>query len=165
MFDTANHEILIEVLEHQFGIPNLALSWFKTYLNPRKFVVNIDGHHSREIDLKFSVPQGSLAGPILYLAYASTLRYAIPANSMININGIEETSTIRSLELCMTNIKDLMDSNRLNMNTTKTEFIMFGLKKQLQKCITETLKVNDDMVPRSNTIKYLGVWLDQHLSF
>ena len=67
-FNTVDHEILIEVLEHQFGITNLALSWFKTYLYPRKFVVNIDGHHSREIDLKFSVPQGSLAGPILYLA-------------------------------------------------------------------------------------------------
>ena len=35
-FDTVNHEILIEVLEHQFGITNLALSWFKTYLYPRK---------------------------------------------------------------------------------------------------------------------------------
>ena len=92
-------------------------------------MVGIDGHHSREIDLKFSVPHGSLAGPILYLAYASTLRYVIPANSMININGyaddhslnknfsannrIEETSTIRSLELCKTDIEDEMDSNRL----------------------------------------------------
>ena len=100
----------------------MALSWFKTYLYPRKFIVDIDGLHSREIDLKFSVPQGSLAGPILYLAYTSTLRYVIPANSMINLNGyaddhslnknfsadnkIEETSTIRSLELYMTDIKD-----------------------------------------------------------
>ena len=58
-----------------------------------------------------------------------------------------------------------MDINRLKMNATKTEFIMFGSKKQLQKCTTETLKVNDDMVPISETIKYLGDWLDQHLSF
>ena len=180
-FDTVDHEILIEVLEHQFGIKNLALSWFKTYLYPRKFIVNIHGHHSRDIDLKFSLPQGSLAGPILYLAYVSTLRYVIPATSRINLNGyaddhslqknfkadnrIEETSMIRSLELYMNDIKDLMDSNRLKMNTTKTEFIMFGLKKQLQKCTTKTLKVNDDMVHVSHTIKYLGAWLDQHFSF
>ena len=128
-FDTVIHEILIGVLEHQFGITNSALSWIKAYLYPRKFIVDINGHSSREIDLKYSVPQGSLAEPILYLAYASTLRYIIPANSMININGyaddhslnknfsvnnrIEETSTIRSLELCMTDIKDWMDSNRV----------------------------------------------------
>ena len=159
----------------------MALIWFKTYLYPRKFIVDIDGHHSREIDLKFSVPQDSLAGSILYLAYTSTLRSVIPATSMINLNGytdghslnknvnannrVEETSTFRSLELCMTDIKDWMDSNRLKMNTTKTEFIIFGLKKQLQKCTTKTLKVNDNMVPVSNTIKYLGAWLDKHPSF
>ena len=51
------------------------------------------------------------------------------------------------------------------MNATKTEFIMFGSKKQLQRCTTETLKVINDMVPTSDTIKYLGGWLDQHLSF
>ena len=65
----------------------------------------------------------------------------------------------------MNDIKDWMDSNRLKMNVTKTEFIMYGSKKQLQKCTTKTLKVNDDMVPASETIKYFGAWLDQHLSF
>ena len=90
---------------------------------------DIDGYHSREIDLKFSVPQGSLAGPVLYLAYASTLRYVIPDTSKINLigyaddhslnknfrtdNRIEEISMIKSLKLCMNDIKDLMDSNRL----------------------------------------------------
>ena len=155
----------------------MALSWFKTYLYPRKFIVNIDGHGTREIDLKFSLPQGSLAGPILYLAYASTLRYVIPATSKINLNGYEhdhslnknfradnrtkEISMIRSLELYMNDIIHWMDSNRLKTNATKTEFIMFGYKKQLQRCTTETLKVNNDLVPTSHTIKYLGAWLDQ----
>ena len=41
VFDTVDHEILMQVLEHQFGITKLALSWFKTYLYPRKFIVNI----------------------------------------------------------------------------------------------------------------------------
>ena len=92
--DTVHHEILIEVLEHQFGITNSALSWFKTYLCPRKFIVDIDGHHSREIDLIFSVPQGSLAGPVLYLAYASTLRYIIPGTSMINLHGYIDDNSL-----------------------------------------------------------------------
>ena len=121
-FDTVDNEILIEVLEHQFGITNSALSWFKTYVYPRKFIVNIDGHCSREIDLTFSVLQGILAGPILYLTYASTLRYVIPVTNMINLNGYaddhslsknfradnrtEEISTIRFLEVCINDIND-----------------------------------------------------------
>ena len=60
----------------------------------------------------------------------------------------------------MDDIKDWMDSNRLKMNTTKTEFIMFGSGKQLQKCTTKVLKVNNDMVPRSEIIKHHCAWLD-----
>ena len=122
-----------------------------------------------------------MVGPVLYLAYASTLRYVIPGTSLINLNGcagdhslnkyfradnrIEDNSEIKSLEVFMNDIKDWMDSNRLKMNATETEFIMFGSKKQLQMCTIEALKVNDDMVPTSEIIKYLGAWLDQHLSF
>ena len=100
---------------------------------------------------------------------------------MINLNGyaddhslnknfrgdkrIEENSVIKSLKVCMDDIKDWMDSNRLKMNATKTAFIMFSSRKQLQKCTTEALKVNDDMIPTSEIIKYLSAWLDQHLSF
>ena len=141
-----------------------------------KFIVDIDSHHSREIDLKSSVPKGSLAGPVLYLAYASTLRYVIPGTSLINLNGYADdhsfnknprtdNSVIKSLEVCMNGIKDWMHSTRLNMNATKTELIMFGSRKQLQKCTTEALKVNDNMVPTSEIITYLGAWLDQHISF
>ena len=55
-FYTVDHEILIKVLDHQFVITDTALSWFQTYLYPRKFIVDIDNHHSREINLKFSLP-------------------------------------------------------------------------------------------------------------
>ena len=60
-FNTVNHEILIDVLEHQFGIMDSALNSLKTYLYPRKFTVYVDGHCFREIFLKFSVSHGSLA--------------------------------------------------------------------------------------------------------
>ena len=110
-FDTVDHEILIEVLEHQFGMTNSALMWFKTYLYPRKFIVYIDGHHSREIFLKFSVPQGSLAGPVLYLAYASTLRYVIPGTNMININGYADDHSLNKMSELITELKRSVRSN------------------------------------------------------
>ena len=70
-----------------------------------------------------------MAGPSVYLAYASTLKYVIPDTSMINLNGyaddhslnknfrahnrIEENSAIKSGEVCIDDIKDWMDSNGL----------------------------------------------------
>ena len=69
------------------------------------------------------------------------------------------------LEICMDNIREWMDTNRLKMNPSNTEFILFGSQKQLQKCITNSCNVNRDTVERSYVIKYLGAWLDKHLSF
>ena len=75
----------------------------------------------------------------------------------------EENDSINRLEDCMVKVKHWMDANRLKMNSTKTEFIMFGSKAHLQKCVTKNLDVPVDKVIRTNTIKYLGVWLDENL--
>ena len=49
------------------------------------------------------------------------------------------------------------------MNNEKTEFIMFASKRQLEKCVTTRIDVNNTSVNCSPIIKYLGVLLDQHL--
>ena len=49
------------------------------------------------------------------------------------------------------------------MNDDKTEFIMFASKRQLEKCVTTSIDVNNTTVNCSPTIKYLGALLDQHL--
>ena len=65
----------------------------------------------------------------------------------------------------MLNVKSWMDSTQLKMNPTKTEFIYFGNRPQLDKCKVERLKVTEDLIIRSSSIKYLGIYMDEHLSF
>ena len=38
-FDTADHDLLLEVLDKQFGITGSARQWYHNYLKPRKFKV------------------------------------------------------------------------------------------------------------------------------
>ena len=38
----------------------------------------IEDEYSDEMGLSFSIPQGSYPGPVLYLAYASTLKDTVP---------------------------------------------------------------------------------------
>ena len=61
-------------------------------------------------------------------------------------------------------MKEWMDCNRLKMNSTKTDFILFGNKKQLQKCETKSINVAGETVLKTSKIKYLGVQLDESLS-
>ena len=51
------------------------------------------------------------------------------------------------------------------MNASKTEFILFGSRKQLNKCITNKILICGDSIKLQNCIKYLGVFLDDTLDF
>ena len=75
-----------------------------------------------------------------------------------------DAQAVSNLELNSSNIKVWMDCNRLKMNNGKAEFIMFGSKVQLAKCITNSININGTEVQRSEVIKYLGAWLDQNLT-
>ena len=77
----------------------------------------------------------------------------------------DEAETNITLEDCMLKIKSWMDSMRLKMNPNKTEFIYFGSKQQLKKCKIESLKVSEDLIPRADMIRYLGVYMDANLNF
>ena len=41
-FDTVDHNLLLEVLEKQFGVTGDMTKWYNNYLKPRKFRVNIN---------------------------------------------------------------------------------------------------------------------------
>ena len=69
------------------------------------------------------------------------------------------------LENCASRIKNWMDGNRLKVNDSKTEFIMFGSRMMLTKCITTDININSTSVKRENIIRYLGAWLFSVLPF
>ena len=167
-FDTVDHRILLDVLQHCFGVRGMARKWFESYLSPRQYKDNIDKEYSEPIDLEFSVPQDSCSGPILFLLYASTIAEVVPPpidihgyaddhrvkdkfRSACNSSKIELT-TIQNLEQCLDSIKTWMDLNHLKMNSSKTEFTLFGSKWQLQKCITNTINANGAEVKHSGWI-------------
>ena len=71
--------------------------------------------------------------------------------------------TIKSIENCPIQIKNWMVTNRLKMNSCKTEFMYNGTAKQLAKSEIHQIDINGDLVDRVSKMKYLGVWLDDQL--
>ena len=57
-----------------------------------------------------------------------------------------------------------MCANRLQMNDSKTELVVFGSQAMLTKCHISEIVINESIVYRSDFIKLLGVRLDQHLT-
>ena len=57
------------------------------------------------------------------------------------------------------------DTTHLKMNPAKTEFIYFGHPVQLKKCTETSINVAGDLIVRGSLIRYLGVWMDEGLTF
>ena len=75
------------------NIKGTALKWFTSYLSDHSVCVQINNRVSQELDLPFSVPQGSCAGPILFIIYISTLNSYL-SSSNCDILGYADDNTI-----------------------------------------------------------------------
>ena len=71
-FDIIDHNILLQRLEHLYGISGTPLNWFRFYLSNRTQTVIINNKLSQPSMLNFGVPQGSVLGPILFILYTKT---------------------------------------------------------------------------------------------
>ena len=74
-FDTVNHAILFDKLEH-YGIRGLALEWVKSYFSERAQFVEFNNVRSSPQEISCGVPQGSILGPLFFILYVNDLNNA-----------------------------------------------------------------------------------------
>ena len=91
-FDAVDHDLLLEVLHNKSGIDGNALKWYNNYLKPRKFKVNINKAYSTQKTMQFSIPQGSIHGAFLFIAYTSTFHEEI---TDLTLNGFADDHSLR----------------------------------------------------------------------
>ena len=177
-FDIIDHDLLLVILQNRYSITDMALQWYKSYLRPWCMRMCINYAYSSIMALNYSVPQGSVSGANLVAAFYAPIESVIPAG--ITISGFtedhlirksfiansrdQEDQTISMLMDTVATIASWMDTMHLKLNPDKTEFIMFSYKSQLVKCATDSVSISDRAIPRSPSVKYLGVTLDENLS-
>ncbi len=69
VFDTIDHNILLNRLENHVGIRGSALAWFKSYLSDRHQFVAVNEEVSYRSQVQYGVPQGSVLGTLLFTLY------------------------------------------------------------------------------------------------
>ena len=80
VFDTVDHDILIAKLYH-YGVAGRELDWFKSYMSNPKQYCKVNGHASKQQDIKCGVPQSSCLSPLLFLIYVNDLPFALDRTS------------------------------------------------------------------------------------
>ena len=149
----------------------LAYSWFQSYLSNRKQFVSINGFESSTLSIKHGVPQGSVLGPLLFLIYIIDLNNAIRYSTayhfaddtnLLNINSSAKRIQ-KQVNIDLKLLYKWLLANKISLNCAKTEMIIFRKPKET---INHTFKIylNGHRLTLSPHIKYLGIYLDEHLN-
>ena len=170
-FDTVNHEILLDKLEH-YGIRGIALKWIKNYLTNRMQCTEVGDTQSDLELIKCGVPQGSVLGPLLFLIYINDIvnssalfKFTLFADDTSLYHSCKNTNNLENVINCeLAKISDWLSANRLSLNVGKSKLLYFTNKNR--KFIKDIeIKINGELLKEVDSAKYLGVYIDNKLNW
>ena len=172
-FNCVNHDILLGKLQ-KYGITGIALDFFRSYLTDQYQFTRINGCDSLWQKITCGVPQGSVLGPLLFIIYMNDLsnvsRFSVSlfADDTCLVLSHKDLKYLevfcnRELEI----IEDWFKANKLTANLKKASKYMLtsGKTRKNSNLPGICLKMGTTTLERVETMKYLGVTLDEKFSW
>lgn len=173
-FDTVPHGSLLGVLQ-AYGVRGTVLDVFASYLHGREQVVKLHDFYSDPLPVRIGIPQGTVLGPLLFIAYINSMTSIDVENGLV-VSYADDTAIVFTGETWeqvkshtikgISKIKNWLDSFKLTLNISKTNYIAFSLtaanRPDFNNIIINGINEQINEVPFT---KYLGVIIDNNLKW
>lgn len=168
-FDKVWHDGVLHKMR-RMQLPPWMTKLIRSYLTNRRFAVKINDELSRERQVNAGVPQGSILGPTLFNIYVAdmpkTQRSKIAQyadDTMIYTQNRRATALTKDLQTDLEMIYNWLKKWKIKINEQKTVAIRFCKKKKREK--PPQIKLNNTSIEWQKEVKYLGITLDENLTF
>ena len=162
-FDTVPINRLLYKLDH-LGIRGNLLQWIESFLKHRTFKVRANGSYSTSREVKSGVVQGSVLGPLLFVAYIGDLS---------NLIKVSISLFADDTKMYCNPLKDVDQFNQ-DIQTLETWTRMWQLRLNEEKCMILQLgrnnpqfiyNINGVQLQRVSMQKDLGVYITNNLKW
>ena len=164
-FDRVNHSLLVHKL-HRYGIRDSTLAWIENFLEDRHQAVVVNGHRSSFISVRSGVPQGSVLGPCLFLAYINDLPEELTSLTRL---FADDTAVYRVINDCSQQLQLQQDLNRLaewenswDMQFHPAKCVSMPITRR-RNVLNNSYTLHGHTLDSVTTVKYLGVTLQQSM--
>ena len=135
--DTVNHEILLAKLQ-RYSIRRDPLNLFKSYLEDCTQFTEVNSKFSQILPIENGVPQGSVLGSLLFLIYINDLYNLVQYSDLHHLpddtNLLYSSKSLKDINekvnFELKNIVNWLRTNKISLNTSKTDLILFRSKRE-----------------------------------
>ena len=163
-FDRVPHNLLLFKLR-KYNFDERCVSWVQDWLRNRVSRVTVNGHLSKEFEVRSGVPQGSVLGPLLFLIYINDIHHNVLHS---------ECSLYADDTLLSCDVAGDISSLQSDIDVLFEWSVAWGMLFNPRKCVhvqigkdapDNNVTLGNETIPTSDSFKYLGVIIQSDLKW